>query len=286
MQNRRDLSLLRRPPQVTPGRTATVTILLLTLVACTGQDTPAEQPTAADAVVQSREALGEPMLALAEAVVDVEEGIDDARHRVQRGEEMLELLDELEGEIDAIADAAEAARQAAAGAEVADAAAVVDQAAVDASDAVPPMREELGFLRDAASIDLALLDAAAAWDRPGSQSEIRARLAEVAREVGRARTRARQLEPIPSSCRAMKQNRRQWSRIVRRRTLNLQSQAHSGGGVQFDRLRAAYRPLPMAEEPRSADRQDRTCWEEHSRVVAAAEQMRTAVDRLRETLSG
>jgi hypothetical protein len=131
---------------------------------------------------------------------------------------------------------------------------------------------------------VALFDAAATWDEPGSQSEIRARLERLAGQVGRLRRQARRLENAPDACDGLQRNRAAWITTVRQRTLELQANANSAAGSEFDRLRKSYRPLPFAVEPRTADRADRQCWLDESAVARAEQAVRTAVDELQAAL--
>lgn len=260
------------------------------LAACTSGGTPTTpstpQTSSTQAVLESRELLGDPMLQLAKRMLGVSQGIDAARHRLPRGKEMLRGVDAVEAQLAGLQTAIEDAEEAAAEAPVEAAARIVEEAAKSAAAAARAAAGELQFLRAAGQIDAALLAAADEWDRPGSQSEIRARLDALAGEVKRQRAKAAALRPAPRECSAMKGNRREWIATVLSRTVRLEGQANSAGGTEYDRLRASYRALPLAVEPRTADRVDRDCWLEHSPVATAAPAMRSAVDRLRESLSG
>lgn len=246
---------------------------------------PSDTSSGTEAVLESRAALGEPMLALAEATIALSDGIDAARHELPRGEQMQEQVERLPALQKAVRDAAEAAAAAADDAPVESAAAIVNGAADRANKAADAADGEIAFLRRIAAIDSALLDAAAEWDRPGSQSEIRARLDALARKVARLRRPVAKAQPDPQRCTAMKRNRREWIATVRKRTEALQAQANSAGGATFDRLRGSYRGLPFAVEPRTVDKADRQCWADASEVREAAQAMREAVDRLREDLA-
>ena len=253
--------------------------------------TPAEAPTApetssAEVILEAREVLGDPMLQLAERALAVSEGIDAARHRLPRGEEMLRGVNDLAAQLDELRTAIADAQEAASEAPVEEAAVIVEEAAATADAAATAARAEIAFLKQIGAIDTALLAAAAEWDRPGSQTEIRERLDALAGEVDRMRGRAKKLRPTPRACAVMPRNRRRWVATVHSRTIELQGQANSAGGSEYDRLRTSYRALPLAEEPRVADRADRDCWLERSPVAKAAPAMRTAVEDLRKSLSG
>ena len=236
-------------------------------------------------MLESREALGDPMLQVAETTLTLSNSIDAARHESPRGEEMKEVLEQLPAMRQAVREAAAAAAAAAEDAPIESAAAIVSDAADRASRAADAAGGEIAFLRQIAEIDTALLDAAAEWDRPGSQSEIRLRLDALARKVARLKGPLAKAQPDPRRCTAMKRNRGDWIATVRTRTEALQAQANSAGGATFDRLRGSYRSLPFAVEPRTADKADRQCWTDASEVARAAAEMRKAVDALREDLA-
>ena len=274
--------------RLSPFATALVAATLLAACTPSGTTSSAASPAAvsAEAVLESREVLGDPMLQLAEKMLAVFEGIDAARHRLPRGTEMLRGVDAVDEQLAELRDAIGDAETAASQAPVAQAAAIVADAASAADRAGRAAAAELAFLRKAGAIDRALLAAADEWDRPGSQSEIRARLDEVARNVDALRAPAARLRPAPRGCVAMRRNRQEWVATVHNRTLQLQGQANSAGGTEYDRLRASYRALPLAVEPRTADRVDRDCWTQRSPVATAAPAMRDAVEQLRASLSG
>ena len=272
------------PPRL---RTLLVTALLSLGSTCAPPATtvtPAGGDT--EAITESREQLGEPMLTLAESVLALSDGLDQARHKIPRGEPMLDALAELRGRQRAVTDAAQAAAEAAEGVAVPAAGAIVRQAATEAERAADAARPEIVYLERVGAVDVALLDAAQTWDQPGSQTEIRVRLEALAEDVARLRPAVRGLRPHPRACAQMKRNRGEWVATVRTRTLELQAQANSAGGSTFDRLRRAYRPLPFAVEPRSADRKDRQCWLNESAVARGANELRRAVDELRAALAG
>lgn len=235
--------------------------------------------------MKSREVLGDPMLELAQSVIALSDGVDEARHKVGRGEAMRAAIGELQARQQAVREAVDAASDAASEAPVEAAGAIVQRASEVAEQTVVASTPELDFLGSVSAIDVRLLAAAAAWDRPGSQSEIRARLSDVAADVARLRRPVRRLQPQPAACKVLKRNRSEWVDTVRKRTLALQEQANSAGGARFDQLRKAYRRLPLAVEPRTADRADRDCWSEHSGVAAGAAAMRAAVDDLQSALT-
>lgn len=256
------------------------------LAACTGQGQEPGPSDDSQAVLDSRDALGRPMVALAEAAIALSEGIDTARHKTSRGERMKRQVDALPALQRDVRSAASDASQAAEQAPVEQAATIVRRAARQAERAAEAAGGEIGYLQRISRLDAALLDAAATWDEPGSQSEIRARLDALARDVGRLRADVRATPPRPKRCTVMNRNRLEWIDTVQERTRELQAQANSAGGGTFDRLRSSYRALPFAVEPRTADRQDRDCWTDRSAVAGVAPAMRDAVDRLEKALSG
>lgn len=264
-------------------------VLLVICMACspgaapTGGDPP-EDPT--DAVLESRAALGEPMLALAESIIGLADGLREARHTVARGDAMQDVVEVLPDRQDEVRNAALDAVEAATRAPVAEAAAIVETAAERAEHAVAAADGEIAFLRRLTAVDAVLLDTAGQWDRAGSQSEIRTRLDDAADRVGSLRATLREIEPRPRRCTALLENRREWIATVRQRTMALQAEANSAGGTRYDQLRGSYRALPLGVEPRSADRADRRCWSESSAVARAEQEMRTAVEDLQEELSG
>ena len=261
-------------------------MLAVAVAGCTSgteDPAPAESDTAA-AVLQSRSALGEPMVALAEAVIVLADDLDAARYEAGRGPGMRAALEDIGARVDAVRDAADAADDAAADAAIEAAGGIVSDAATRARAAADAADEEVVFLRAVARIDRRLLDLADLWDEPGSQSEIRSRLDAAAGRVARLRRQARALDPVPDGCKVMKRNRVTWAATVRTRTLRLQDQANSAGGGEFDDLRAAYRRLPFGVEPRTADQQERPCWRASSPVWTATDELRAAVDALEAAL--
>lgn len=263
-----------------------VALVALLLMGCTMRE-PAVVPTdSSGAVLESRELLGDPMVELATEVIGLSDALDAARHQQPRGAEMKDALDGVAERTVAVEAAADAAERAAEQAPVEEAAEVVLQAAQDARDAVEATHNELEYLNDVADIDTRLDRAVTAWDAPGSQSEIRRRLLNRAEDIAVQRRAARALDPVPSACTQLRENRLSWARTVRVRTLELQVLANSAGGRNFDELRAAYRRLPFGAEPRTADREDRECWREASDVAQAAAELRAAVDELEDVLRG
>lgn len=260
-------------------------LALVALLGCTPTAAPAPQDTSNDAVLEARDALGEPMLKLAESVLALSSGLDQARFDVARGDDMQRAVKALAERRDAAAQAKQRATTAAEEAPVEEAAAILAEAADTAEEILPDVDAELRYLRAITDIDRALFEVAATWDEPGSQSEIRERLLDVAKGVEKLRPRVKRLRPSPARCTAAKRNRLDWLKTVRTRTLALQEQANSAGGSTFDELRKSYRALPFAVEPRTADRADRQCWLDASAVPAAADDMRAAVDELRTALS-
>ena len=257
----------------------------LVLTGCPGVEAPPSESSDTEAVLESRKLLGDPMLEVAEATLALSDGIDAARHELARGEQMQEQVERLPALQKTVREAAAAAAAAAEDAPIESAAAIVSDAADRASSAADAAGGEIAFLRQIAEIDTALLEAAAEWDRPGSQSEIRLRLDALSGKVARLKAPLAKAQADPRRCTAMKRNRADWIATVRKRTEALQAQANSAGGTTFDRLRASYRSLPFAVEPRTADKADRQCWVDASEVAQAAQTMRKAVDRLREELS-
>ena len=275
------------PPS--PRRRLVAAACLALLLACTSASRPEPQPSDsatddAEAVLQSREALGDPMVALGEAALELVDAVDQVRYEVARGPAMRRALDAVPPAADALRSAADTAARAAGEARVPAAAAIVDAAAAYSEAAADGARAETRYLRRLQRVDARLLAIAAQWDRPGSQSEIRARLAAAAEEVIKVRRRARRLRPSPAGCGQLRANRIAWAKTVRSRTLRLQDRADSAGGSEFDELRAAYRRLPLGVEPRTEDQRERGCWRDRSAVAAAAERVRADVEALQEAL--
>lgn len=265
--------------------TAAVVAVVMVLVGCTPAEEPAPPPTGLSGdVVAAREALGPPMVELAEAVLALEATLAEARYGAQRGAGMRAALETVTERLDDVDDAAADAAAAAEAAPVDAAAEIVADAADVAGGAVDAGRAEAAYLQRLQRLDRRLLSAAEQWDEPGSQSEVRASLAELAQDVARLRRQARRLRPVPEECTVMKRNRVQWARTVRRRTQRLAEQANSAGGSTYDELRAAFRRVPFGEEPRVADRDDRPCWQEESAIPQAADAMRAAVEDLEAAL--
>ena len=273
------------PPSHLRRLTAAVSLILL-LAGCTPASEPAAPvPTGpGDDVLQARSALGEPMVQLAEAVIALAEDLADARFETARGTAMRDALQGVSRGVEAVRAAAAAARDAAQQAPVLQAATIVRDAAEQATAAADAAEEEVAYLRRVSRLDVRLLDVAALWDEPGSQSEIRARLDAAAGDAARLRRRVRDLEPAPQSCKVMKRNRIEWAATVRARTRRLQGQANSAGGGEFDQLRAAYRRVPLGVEPRTADQRERPCWRDESIVWTTSEEVRDAVEALESAL--
>lgn len=263
-------------------------VMALGTAACTPQ-TPEPSATPLDSsseVLAARGILGDPMIALAESVIALSDGLDAVRHEVERGAAMRRALVAVRADIPKVQAAAEAAGKAAEQAPVPEAAAVVERAVRAVEDVPAAAQREAAYLKGIAAVDEDLLDAAATWDTPGSQTEIRLRLAELAGEVLRIRPRVNKLRPVPD-CPVMQRNRLAWVKVVHERTVKLEGQANSASGSTFDKLRTAYRRLPLGEEPRTADRTgDQLCWQKQSTVAGAAETMRAAIDQLQTTLRG
>jgi hypothetical protein len=260
--------------------------LALLVASCTPPVDPAPGPTStAEAVLESRAALGTPMVQLAEAVIALADGLATARYELARGPEVLAQLDAVQQQVDEVRATAGAAGEAADGAPVHAAAEIVRDAAQTAGAAADDAEAEVAYLQSVGRLDRQLLAAAALWDEPGSQSQIRTRLDAAARDVSQLRRRARGLQPFPADCRVMRRNRVTWASTVRARTERLQAQANSAGGGEFDQLRTAFRRLPLGEEPRSADQQERRCWRESSGVWGAANDLRAAVEALEAALN-
>jgi hypothetical protein len=248
-------------------------------------DDPAPSGPSED-VLRSRELLGQPMVDLATAVIGLGDLVDAARHKAPRGDEMREQVRAIAKAMDDVDSAADLAERSATDAPVSAAAAIVTRAADDARTAAEGAAVEKRFLSDVAAIDIALLDAAAVWDEPGSQSEIRLRLEELAADVAKQKKRIKALDPQPRACTAMKANRLEWLGTVRSRTLKLQQYADGSGGSTYDDLRSAYRRLPFGVEPRTADAADRECWRTKSEVAQGVASVHGAVDELEAALKG
>ena len=237
-------------------------------------------------MLESRELLGQPMVDLATAVIALSDLVDATRHKVPRGEDMRAQVRAIPKAVEKVQTAADAAEDSAADAPVNEAALIVETAAEAARKAATAAGVEQKFLADVATIDMALLKAAAVWDEPGSQTEIRLRLEALAKDVAKQSKPIGALQPHPRGCKAMKVNRNDWLRTVRSRTVKLQQFADGSGGSTYDDLRSAYRRLPFGVEPRTADATDLQCWRSKSDVAKGAEAVRTAVDDLEAALKG
>ena len=256
----------------------------LLLAGCT-KPPPDDVPTGpSEDVLESRELLGQPMVDLATAVIALSDLVDATRHKAPRGTQMRDQVRAIAKAVKKVDAAADTAERSAADAPVSDAAQIVESAAKAARAAAKGAAAEEDFLADVAAIDIALLGAATVWDEPGSQSEIRLRLDELAKDVEKQRKPIRALQPRPPACTAMKANRVEWLRTVRSRTLKLAQYADGSGGSTYDDLRSAYRRLPFGVEPRTADATDLQCWRSKSAVAKGAEAARKAVDDLEAAL--
>lgn len=280
---------MQTDPSPSPLRrlTAAAAALVLLLAGCVGggdDATPPAETETGDGVLESRAALGQPMVDLGESVIALADDLAVARYEVPRGAAMQEAVREARDTVEAAREAADAAEAATEDAPVAEAARIVADAVQRARDAVDAGGDEVAYLRSASRVDAALLEVVQQWDERGSQSEIRSRLQAAAEDAGRLRRTARRLQPAPDRCRVMKRNRVGWAATVRTRTQRLQEQANSAGGGTFDELRAAYRRLPFGVEPRTADQQERQCWRDSSAVWTAAQDVRAAVEELEAAL--
>ena len=268
------------------GAMACALIVVLVAVACT-TERPSVQPTAAGPdpdLVRSRELLGGPIVALAEAAQVLADDLDAARHEVARGDGVLAALEAVGEDIAALRRTANDVLAAARLTPMEDAVAVAQRAVTDALAAADAGKAEADHLRALARIDRRLLHIAAGWDRPGSQSEQRARLtahddviAEIARLAGRLRAQ-------PRACPALSRHRVAWARLVRSRTRELAEHANSFSGERYDELRDGYRRSPLGENPLEADAADRTCWTTNSDVPNTADDLRKRVEELEQVL--
>ena len=266
-------------------RTAIAVFLLgVALAGCTSAPPPEQAPSERTDVSLARELLGRPTVELGEAVIGLELAVEEARFDANRGADMAAALDDVADRMDVLDAAADAAEEATADAPVAAAVDVVERAVEAGRTARDAANAELRYLRRVARIDTALLDAAAEWDRPGSQSELRTVLIVVENDVEALAPRARRLEQVPEACRIMRRNRSEWVRTVLQRTLRLAAEANSAGGATYDELRGAFRRLPLGVEPRVADRAEKPCWQERSPLPEASDELRDLVEELEAAL--
>jgi hypothetical protein len=168
---------------------------------------------------------------------------------------------------------------------MAEAADVVATAAEAARSAAAGLEQEAAALAGAAAHDAALDAAVERWAEPGSQSQRRAALEELAGELDVARTQAQGLQPVPEACPGVVERRVRWTEVLAQRTRRLGETATSAGGGTFDELLASYRRDPYAEPRVRADAQDRGCWREHSEVAQAGVEVRELVERLEALLN-
>lgn len=267
------------------SRRAIGVVLLVLLAGCTTAPPP-EQPAPSETadLSQARDLLGRPTVELGEAVIALEVAMEEARFDATRGPDMGAALDDVAQRMDAVETTADAAEAAATQATVDAAVDAVEQAVEAGRAAVDAAADELRYLRRVQRIDTALLDAAAQWDRPGSQSELRTVLIVVERDVEALALRARRLNPVPEACRIMRRNRNEWIDTVAQRTLRLAEEANSAGGTTYDELRSAFRRLPFGVEPRVADRAEKPCWQDESPLPGASDQLRDLVEELEAAL--
>ena len=268
------------------SRRAIGVALLVVLAGCTSAPPP-EQPAPSETTAdlsQARDLLGRPTVELGEAVIALGVAMEEARFDATRGPDMGAALDDVAQRREAVETAADAAAEAAAQATVEAAVEAVEQAVDAGRAAADAAADEVRYLRRVQRIDTALLDAAAQWDRPGSQSELRTVLIVVERDVKALALRARRLDPVPEACRIMRRNRNEWIDTVLQRTLRLAEQANSAGGTTYDELRSAFRRLPFGVEPRVADRAEKPCWQDESPLPGASDELRDLVEELEAAL--
>lgn len=266
-------------------RRAATLLLLVTLGSACSSGPPAQGGAAtAPQVAESRELLGDPLVALAQAGLGLAEDLDVLRHEVERGARMNRDLRVLNADVRQVRTAARTALDAARQAPVADAGAVLSQGVTDALAAASAAQAELAYLQALSRIDAALLAEAGRWDEPGSQSELRERLDAQIGRVRALRARLRKVKPQPGSCTAMVANRRRWIGVVLDRATELRDSADSAGGARYDELRDAYRRAPLAEDPVTADAKDRACWVKRSDVWVTGQDLRSRVDQLQGVL--
>jgi hypothetical protein len=249
-----------------------------------GSEAASPAVPAAD-IAEARTTLGDPLVALTEAALVLADDMEAARFELARGRPVLEGLATVRDDIETVEERAEAAQRAAVDAPVRDAARIVANAASTALEAAASGGRETGYVRRLALVDVALLEAAARWDEPGSQSEQRQRLSDLAAEVEALPQSMHGMAPQPQACRVSVVNRLRWIDVVAERSRRLAELATGGGGEQYDQLRTAFRIQPLAEDPLAADAAERQCWLSNSPVPASTMSLRSAVDELSRLLA-
>jgi hypothetical protein len=286
------------------GRLAAGALLALLLVGagCAAQPAAQPPPTADPALAvirEARAALGMPSVALAEALLSLSAGVDDLRHEVPRGvgvQDAAPRVEALVAEVRSAADAAEASITAVAPSDV-DASEPAGRAEVDAAvEAVSALVGQARAAADAAEAELppllALADldvrmdaAVEAWGEPGSQSQRRAALAELAEHLDALAIEAAQVEAVPAGCRQPVDARPRWAALLAERSRRLGELATSAGGDEYGELLSAFEREPYGEDRRAADAAARRCWSEASPVAAAAVAAPGHVDDLEAALN-
>lgn len=274
---------------------AVAVALVVALGACSTREEPAIQQTSDPAIAEiraARSALGKPAVALAEAVLALEGVVDAVRHEVPRGEEMASAaasIDTSAEELRAVAEAAERALDGLAddggNPAVAAARAAVEGALADARAAAGAAEAERAALAKLAEIDVRLDAAVAAWDNPGSRTQRRAELTELAAQLTTVADEVSDLEPQPSACPELWERRAEWAQLLAERSLELAELAGGSTGEAYDQLRAELAENPYGASREEADAADHPCWERESDIALAAAAASEHVEALEAALN-
>lgn len=271
-------------------------MLALLLAGCAGAEPPEAAVTEAEpepdmeAVRAAREALGQPMVALADALLTATAAVDQARHEAPRGDEAVAAAAGLGEPLDALRQAAVAADASARALEgedridrAADLVVTLAAAGVRAADAGAA---QAAALRRLGEFDARMDDAVRSWETPGSQSERRAALGQLAVELEALAGQTAAEQPVPAGCPELRDARERWARLLAERSRALQEVARGATGEVYDARLAEFTAEPYGEDRLAADAATRPCWAEQSELARTAASVTTEVQALEALLQG
>lgn len=224
------------------------------------------------------------MVDLAEALLAAAAAVDAARHAAPRGTPASTAATDSARPMEqlrrAALDADAAARGVAQQGRIGRAAGLLRDAGAVALRGADAGAAETAALERLGGLDIAMDEATAGWDAPGSQSERRAALAALATELDGLAAAADAEQPVPEACPALRDHRGAWARLLAERTRTLEASATSATGAQYDQQRAAFAADPYGQDRLAADAADAECWAEHSVLAQAAAGIRDQVAAL------
>jgi hypothetical protein len=162
---------------------------------------------------------------------------------------------------------------------------VVGEIAAAARTAADSVEREAAALAAAAAHDVALDTAVQRWAEPGPHSQRRAALDALADELHGALAEAGALPAVPEECPGLVERRVEWTEVTLRRTQRLAETATGAAGGAYDDLVSSFGRDPYGEDRVTADAADRGCWQEHSEVARAPDEVRARVEELEALLN-